>query len=93
MTDKEKLCKAVDGFAAEMKKRLMAKSDEGFKGWDAKGINTHSIPTRLFYKASEVYAMLAVKDLYVQTKVLVDIANFAMMLWFKRGKYNEEDSP
>jgi surfactin synthase thioesterase subunit len=85
MNEREKLCKAVDEFAEAMKKRLLQKEKQGFFGWNAGSITSYNIPTRLFRKAAELYALLnyAPKSEKIEDKLLVDIANFAMMLWMK----------
>lgn len=85
MSEKQNLCLAVDEFAEAMKERLLQKQKQGFYGWDEGDIYAYSIPTRLFGKAAEVYAMLnysrVTKEL--RKKMLIDIANFAMMIWRK----------
>ena len=84
-TEKDKLYTAVDEFAEAMKVRLIQKQKQGFGGWDDSGIYAHSIPTRLFAKAAQMYAILNYPSLKkeLKKKTLVDIANFAMMLWRK----------
>jgi hypothetical protein len=87
ITEKEKLYSAVDEFSVAMKRRLVQKQKQGYRGWDNKDINSYSIPTRLFYKSSEIYAITTVlTEKNLRKKMLVDIANFAMMLWKKCEK-------
>ena len=88
MTEEDKLCVAVDEFAAAMKKRLWAKEKQGFSGWDRGDITAYAIPTRLFGKAAELYALInySEKRPEIKDKLLIDIANFAMMLWKKVRK-------
>ena len=88
MTEEDKLCVAVDEFAAAMKKRLWAKEKQGFSGWDRGDITAYAIPTRLFGKAAELYALInySEKRPEIKDKSLIDIANFAMMLWKKVRK-------
>ena len=85
MNEKEKLCTAVDEFASAMKNRLLAKEQQGFSGWDRGDITAYAIPTRLFWKASELYSLLSHSSELKKThnKLLIDIANFAMFLWVK----------
>lgn len=85
MTEKEKLCAAVDDFANAMKKRLLAKEKQGFSGWDSGDITAYAIPTRLFGKAAQLYALInySPQQEKIKDKLLVDIANFAMMIWRK----------
>jgi hypothetical protein len=89
MTEKEKLCQLVDEFAKAMKKRLMQKHAEGFRGWEDSTLEVDNIPENLFHKASEVYALCAglgtdhYRKQVVSQKTFVDIANFAMFLWRK----------
>lgn len=88
MTEQEKLCTAVDKFADAMKKRLLLKEKEGFSGWDHGDITAYAIPTRLFGKAAELYALInySEKRSKIKGKLLIDIANFSMMLWIKINK-------
>ena len=90
MNEQEKLCAAVDGFASAMKKRLLAKEKKGFSGWDCGDITAYAIPTRLFWKAAQLYALINHSSGHskIKDKILIDITNFAMFLWVKinRGK-------
>lgn len=84
MNEREKLCITVDEFAEEMKKRLLQKQKEGFTGWDDKNVCLEGIAARLFYKSSETYTILNFSQKKnLRKKILVDIANFAMMIWRK----------
>lgn len=85
MIEQEKLCAAVDEFASAMKKRLLAKEKQGFSGWNDGDITAYAIPTRLFGKAARLYALInySPKPIKIMDKLLVDIANFAMMIWCK----------
>ena len=85
MNETEKLCAAVDKFAEAMKKRLLQKEKQGFSGWDVGDVTAYAIPTRLFGKAAQLYALInySPKPKKIMDKLLVDIANFAMMIWCK----------
>lgn len=76
MKEQDKLNQAVDHFADAMKRRLNAKRKEGFHGWDTGSFHSFEIPNRLLTKAALVFAL----GHTVKKKVLVDIANLAMML-------------
>jgi len=76
MSEKEKLCQAVDEFAEAMKARLLQKQKQGFHGWYT-DVYDQSIRSRLFEKAGQI--MIRGKN--IGAKHLVDVANFAMMLW------------
>jgi hypothetical protein len=75
MNEQEVLCQAVDEFAEKMKARLLRKYRQGFRGWDT-GQYDDSIAHRMSEKAMRKNC---------SKKSLVDIANFAMMLWKRRG--------
>lgn len=66
---------AVDAFAAAMKSRLVAKAQEGRKGWDDPHAR-EAIYTAMLAHAAGV-PMAAGQE--------VDVANFAMMLWRMRA--------
>lgn len=83
MNEKDRLCAAVDEFADAMKKRLIQKQKQGYDGWASGSIAAYGIPARLFYKASEVWAVVNFSEKKISKKSLVDIANFAMFLWRK----------
>jgi hypothetical protein len=83
MTEQEKLCNAVDVFAVAMKHRLVEKEKQGFSGWDDKDIHSNSLPTRLMLGASRVYALMEYSKTNLRKKMLIDIANYAMMIWRK----------
>lgn len=83
--------RAVNDFAEAMKARLRAKAKEGFTGWDCDALGQHDVPNRLLGKAAKVYALTstctdhyAVRSIGMNT--LVDIANFAMILWYRARK-------
>lgn len=66
---------AVDAFAAAMKSKLVAKAQEGRKGWDDPHAR-EAIYTAMLAHAAGV-PMAAGQE--------VDVANFAMMLWRMRS--------
>lgn len=77
----EDLCKAVDEFADAMKARLIRKHKQGFGGWNAlgEGVTEHLI-ARIDKKAARIY----LNPVKFAQKHLVDLANYAMMLWWRR---------
>jgi hypothetical protein len=76
----EKITKAVDTFATEMKRRLVAKLDQGWRGWDD--------PTN----GPEIYNSMLAHGIAVQMArgQEPDIANFAMFLWHHRTAFDRE---
>jgi len=79
MSEKADYCNAVDRFAEAMKARMIQKHKQGFHGWDCGSFHTHDIPGRLLTKAAQIVTL----GHKTPAKSLVDIANFAMMLWLK----------
>ncbi len=67
-----KIEKAVDEFAAFMKRRLRAKLKQGYRGWD----NRNLVFGKKFHHS------LAMDVIQRPRQKAVDIANRAMMLWF-----------
>lgn len=67
---------AVDAFAAQMKARLAAKLAEGRSGWDDPA------------NAPEIYSSMLAHGAGVQLAAgqEVDVANFALFLWFMRTR-------
>ena len=73
--EEQKLNDAVDAFSNVMKERLFQKCREGFKGWDdPELVPDFELECRMLDKVHEEY---------VRNKV--DIANFAMMLWYRKN--------
>ena len=75
MSERQKLERAVDAFAAAMKARLMTKLKQGWGGWD-EGRWQESIAERMLLNAARA------KE-HRDEKSLIDTANLAMMLWRK----------
>lgn len=75
MTEQEKLEALVDEFAAEMKKKLLKKIDDGFNGWEAKDWDRYCLE-KIFQKAHQLhdFRIRKVGDI----NQAVDLANFAM---------------
>jgi hypothetical protein len=68
---------AVDDFASAMKTRLTQKAEAGFTGWDGA------------YPEGFLWDEIAEAGAYARTssdfpKLAVDVANRAMMLWWRR---------
>ena len=83
MTDQEKRDAAVDAFAKAMKERLNEMALKGKTGWDG-GYPTQRLRTELRSDANDVVI------LHNDDKV-VDIANRAMMLWYRDGILKQFD--
>ena len=71
-TEIARLNKAVDAFAVVMKEKLSKKAAEGFRGWD-KPVFRRNVVSVLIKHANLVE---------FDPAQAVDIANFAMMLWY-----------
>jgi len=72
---------AVDDFAKEMKIRLIHKALEGFTGWDG------TYPENKLCEEIEIDAtVIATGRAKNKTKLSIDIANRAMMLWYRATK-------
>ncbi len=68
----------VDVFAEAMKERLRQKEKEGFTGWDdPKKIGDNTLAAKIT-KISLIFKGVMSK------KNLIDIANYAMFLWYRR---------
>lgn len=76
MSEKADIEAAVDNFAAAMKKRMLSKAKQGWRGWDTCYPN---IPSRLQRNAASA-------ALHGDQKSCVDVANFAMMIWLIKEK-------
>ena len=77
MSEAEKICKAIDDFADLMKKRMLAKADEGWSGWEEAFDPRYGIKPKMLAKAFRVQNE---RIEHIKEKELIDIANFAMML-------------
>ena len=78
--EKARLEKAVDKFAYKMKKKLIKKFEEGYRGWDSKE-NKEIIANKLqdnCVTALEEFDKNGLTD--KAKKEFIDIANLAMML-------------
>jgi hypothetical protein len=77
----KKLNAAVDAFIAEMKTRLAQKEKEGYRGWDEK------------YPLCELITEIAVgaqrfrSGVHSHQKTSIDIANRAMMIWYRAKQF------
>jgi hypothetical protein len=73
-----RLCSAVDAFAAEMKARLYAKVDASYYGWaaDSESSPSKGLLAEIHADVVRMQGTPALKE--------VDIANRAMMLWYRR---------
>ena len=72
---KYELSTAVKKFVLEMRKRLYGKQRLGWDGWNSEVFKTN-IERRMLEKNNLIYS-----DKINRKKHLVDIANFAMMLY------------
>jgi hypothetical protein len=74
---KQKLTASVDEFSSAMLKRLREKQRQGFTGWDKSEFKALKLHRRLHEKATDVIEKGENSD----PRDLIDIANFAMMLY------------
>ncbi len=75
--EKMRLKKAVEEFSHEMIEKLWKKYDEGVRGWDS--------PDRITDNAIKILLSSHVAELNIDnTPQEVDVANLAMMLWYRR---------
>lgn len=70
--DLRKLLDCVDDFAEAMKQKLRFKYDEGQRGWDNPAWRVDDVISRL--------------TTHVGKGDMVDVANFAMFAWHKKGR-------
>jgi len=79
------LCAAVDAFAADMKARLVTKARQGQNGW-RRDIDyaTDALTRELLSDAAH---LVAYPD---KPRRAVDVANRAMMLWYRSKGSNVE---
>lgn len=86
----EDLCKAVDEFSQAMKDRLVAKYNAGFTGWRGDDTeNKELLAVRdkdLRIDLCEKVSNILWKPRSCMLKHLVDIANYAMMFWYRRTR-------
>ena len=89
---------SVKNFAKEMETILELNDFKG--GWDARHCTMDYLQHRLVEELGEYFRTLEhglIKDGYITTddqrKELVDIANFAMMLWERTPKYKSGTMP
>ena len=74
IADEHKIIVAVDEFACQMKSRLLRKLQEGYAGWDD--------PSKV--SNADLFAAMQADLIVDPTGKAVDIANRAMMLWFRK---------
>jgi len=72
----EEILRAVNIFSEWMAKRMLHKASAGFTGWQHP--NEYSIKERLLEKAK------LIDGDFGEDKDLIDVANFAMMLFMER---------
>jgi hypothetical protein len=81
------LAKALMAFVSAMLVRLIQKSNQGFTGWDS--LNEINLINRMKDKVDAVsdrYVDMIMINPEIEKKDLVDIANFAMMLWNRHDR-------
>jgi hypothetical protein len=71
MSEISEIEKAVDKFAEAMKARMISKAKQGWSGW--RGMERKHFDDRLLWNAA--------KAVNGDKKSLVDVANFAMMIY------------
>jgi hypothetical protein len=74
--EREKLEKAVDKFAGQLKERLFQKLNEGFTGWDDEDLNQRNIMRRLNEKVNHIIFL----EQDAPQKAFFDVAIFSMFL-------------
>jgi hypothetical protein len=78
--EKERLSKAIDAFAEEMKARANQKVDEGYVGWDSDAGWQPWTPTaRLYFEADAIEHKFHHPT--ARLRKLIDAANFACFAW------------
>jgi len=80
----ERLDKAVDEFAGEMKKRLHQKAHEGYRGWDG-AYSSHALIREVDAAATVLLTGSFAETYSPPKKTCVDTANRLMFL-FHRGR-------
>ena len=83
-----KLNLAVDWFAAAMKERLAQKAREGFTGWD-EACPVQEIKNRIADKVLQIKT----ENRSPAARHATDIANLAMMIWFRQPHYTTTPPP
>lgn len=73
MNESSKIEKAIDLFTNEMKKKMIKRLDDEYKGWDSRGL------------MPDFELMCRMYDKILKTPIedSIDIANYAMMLWYR----------
>lgn len=80
----EKLRLTTLKFKDEMLERLAEKENHGYTGWDNRDeISDHHLAAQLNHDADEILYQIKSGVLPVEKKRLIDIANRAMMLWYR----------
>ena len=79
MTETQRLQTAVNDFAKEMKVKLLRKKAQGFEGWDFIGSENAQLKLMKHF-------VRAIRD----PEQWVDVANFAMFLWYRGTGRNDE---
>jgi predicted nucleotidyltransferase len=90
--EKQKLAKAVDAFAAEMKRVLIERAVAGKRGWDKDVPADHHIANELFVDAS-CLRMDMFESEYTpddDNERIIDIANRAMILWARHNSIEKQ---
>lgn len=93
MSEEENLDFALEMLISKMKQKMLKKADQGYSGWDDPS-NTNNFIKGLFShvtKAVDAHQLSGDREIIEQA--WVDVANFAMMLFYanlERGsKHNE----
>lgn len=83
--DKSKRDAAIDAFAEAMKQRLDQKAAEGKTGWDG-GYPTEFLLNDMARNATVICAIGREQEYY--SKLAIDLANRAMMVWYRNANQN-----
>ena len=72
----------VDAFASDMKTRFTQKVEAGYTGWD--GSYRSDVLCGEIASDAAYIGLCIVHDVNTQKKRIIDIANRAMILWYRR---------
>lgn len=90
MINEPKLDESVNSFFNNMRTRLHEKEEEGYTGWDDEEIlPAEEMLEELIEDAKDIRVMLRHHSKNEIKKAAVDIANRAMMIWYRQGVNHE----
>lgn len=83
MRERERIAKAVDDFASEIKKKLLRRCRAGCHGWDDPS-----------FAASPGYEMMVIQHIWKHVRGRpqeIDLAAFLMFSWYRRQRQAGKD--